>query len=92
MGFSDLFLHFSGFAAPALTLALLMPLASRLVLPRRGPRVRYWPQVAGCLVTGLAVLAAGLWYFGHDGKVATYGALVLAVATAQWLMAGGWRR
>jgi hypothetical protein len=39
----------------------------------------------------VAASAAGLWYFGRDGKVATYAAVVLAVATAQWLAARAWR-
>jgi hypothetical protein len=42
-------------------------------------------------VAGLAALAAGLWYFGRDGKMAAYAALVLAVASAQWLVARAWR-
>jgi hypothetical protein len=37
------------------------------------------------------VLAGGLMFFGHDGQMATYAALVLACATSQWLVGGGWR-
>jgi hypothetical protein len=37
------------------------------------------------------VLAAGLWVFGRDGKMATYAALVVVVGSTQWLMGGGWR-
>jgi hypothetical protein len=32
-----------------------------------------------------AVLALGLWYYGRDGKMATYSAMVLAAASSQWL-------
>jgi hypothetical protein len=32
------------------------------------------------------VLLGGLWFFGHDGKMATYAALVLACASSQWWM------
>jgi hypothetical protein len=39
----------------------------------------------------LVVLAAGLWWFGHDGKMATYAALAVAVATSQWLAGRAWR-
>jgi hypothetical protein len=39
----------------------------------------------------VAVLAAGLWHFGVDGKMATYAGLVAAVATAQWLGSRGWK-
>jgi hypothetical protein len=37
------------------------------------------------------VLAAGLWHFGVDGKMATYAALVIAVASCQWICDPGWR-
>jgi hypothetical protein len=92
MGFLDILLHLFGFAGPAIALALLMPLAGRFLMGRKALRRGYWPQAGLGLVVGLAVLLAGLWYFGHDGKMATYAALVVAVGTAQWLQSGGWRR
>jgi hypothetical protein len=42
-------------------------------------------------VAGAAAIVLGLWLFGHDGKMLTYGALVLACASSQWLQARGWR-
>jgi hypothetical protein len=41
---------------------------------------------------GVAVLAAGLWFFGRDGKMATYAALVVAVATCEWIGRRAWRQ
>ena len=41
-------------------------------------------------VCGVAVLVAGLVVQGHDGEMATYGALVLVAATAEWVMHRGW--
>jgi len=38
----------------------------------------HWP-VWACLVAGLVLT-------GNDGKMATYGALVLVCATLEWLM------
>ncbi len=92
MGSVDILLHLFGFAGPAVMLALLMPLAGRFLLGRKGKARPYWPQAGVALTVGLAVLLAGLWYFGQDGKLATYAALVLAVGSAQWLLSGGWRR
>ena len=66
-------------------------LAAPLVLPRSAKPVTWWARFAINSAAGLATLVAGLWYFGHDGKMATYAALVLAVATAQWLTARAWR-
>jgi hypothetical protein len=39
----------------------------------------------------VGVLVAGLWWFGHDGKMATYAALVVLPALAQGVLLRGWR-
>jgi hypothetical protein len=82
------FVHLMSFAAPALGLAVLVALAARLLLPARP---RWWVSLAVNFVAGLAVLAGGLWFYGRDGKMATYAALVLVVASCQWLLGRGWR-
>ena len=43
------------------------------------------------IAAGLVALGAGLWWFGRDGKMATYAVLVVAVATAQWVVGRAWR-
>ena len=91
MGPLDFLLHLLSFAAPAMAVALLVALAARLVLPRRPENGSWWRHAAINLVAGLVALGAGLWYFGVDGKMATYGALVGAVATSQWICARAWR-
>lgn len=90
MGPIDLLTHLMGFAAPALFLALALPLAARLAL-RRSNAVSFRAQAALVLLAGVAALAAGLWWFGRDGKMATYAALVVAAATTQWLALRAWR-
>ena len=89
MGPIDLLLHLAGFAAPAFFLALLLPVGSRWLLRRPGGR--WWLQAALVFAAGLAVLAAGLWFFGRDGKMATYAALVATAASVQWLAARAWK-
>ena len=91
MGFFDAIFHLSGFVAPALALGLLLPLVARWVLPRSAA-ARYRVQAAVVCGAGIAALVGGLVLFGRDGKMATYGALVLAAATAQWFLAGAWRK
>lgn len=91
MGFLDALFHLSGFAAPALALGLLMPWAARWVLPRPAA-VRYRVQAGVVFGAGLAALVAGLVVFGRDGKMASYAALVLSAATAQWILARAWRK
>jgi hypothetical protein len=37
------------------------------------------------------VLVAGLAWFGRDGRMATYVALVVVCGSAQWWLLRGWR-
>ncbi|MCG2595285.1 hypothetical protein LZ009_21105 [Ramlibacter sp. XY19] len=87
----DLFKHVLSFALPALAVALLLALAGRWLLPRGAPRPAWWALFAINFLAGLAALGLGLWYFGRDGKMASYAAMVLAVASAQWLAGRAWR-
>ena len=91
MGPLDLVFHLLSFAAPALFLALLLAVGGRVLIPRQRVLLGWWGQVALNSTVGLAVLALGLWQFGVDGKMATYAALVLATAVAQWVGSAGWR-
>ena len=87
----DLARHLLSFIAPALAVAMVVSLAARLVLPRGAPPMRWWVSFAIDFVAGVVVLGVGLWFFGHDGKMATYAALVLVVATCQWLIGRAWK-
>jgi hypothetical protein len=87
----DFTIHLLSFVAPALAVALLVGLAARLLLPRAVARPPWWAGFAINAAVGVAVLLAGLWAFGRDGKMATYLALVLAEATSQWLSGRAWR-
>jgi len=92
MGLIDLFNHLLNFVAPALALALVLPLGARLLGLKAGAAHGWRAQVAINFVVGVLVLLASLWWWGRDGKMATYAALVLAVATCQWVLAVGWKR
>ncbi len=87
----DIVFHLAGFIAPALAVALLVAAAVRITGPRQAKRRSWWAQSAINSIVGVAILAAGLWYFGVDGKMATYAALVVAVATCQWACSRAWR-
>jgi len=90
MGPLDLLIHLLSFLAPAFLLAVLVALAARVVLPA-ATRPGWWRCVLLNFLAGAGVLAAGLWFFGRDGKMATYAALLVVVATVQWLAGRGWR-
>ena len=91
MNWLDWLLHLLGFVAPALALGVLVASASR-AFGREARRLPLWASALLLSLVGMAVLLAGLWHFGVDGKMATYAALVVAVASAEWLTGRGWRR
>ncbi len=91
MGFTDALNHLLNFAAPAFGLAVLLALASWLLNRKRPIVLSMIAQLAINFVVGLLVLAFGLWYFDRDGMMATYAALVVGMATSQWVMERGWR-
>jgi hypothetical protein len=84
----DFYWHTLSFIAPAVALALVVAAAGRVMYPGRG---RWWVHAICHATAGAVVLLLGLWIFGVDGKMATYAALVVAVATSQWLCSGAWR-
>ena len=87
MGPLDLINHLMNFAAPAIFVGFFLALVAPRVLrraPRRGTLTR---RVLANSVCGLCALVAGLWFFGNDGKMASYLALLVASAASQfWLM------
>ncbi len=92
MSLLDILLHLLNFSAPALVMALLLPLTARFFIKKQAPALAWWAQVAINFIVGVAALLAGLWLWSRDGKMAAYALLVLALATSQWLLSRGWRK
>jgi hypothetical protein len=86
----DFTFHLLGFLAPALFVGLAVAFGARFV-GATPQRPRWWAQAAINITVGVAVLGTGLWHFGVDGKMATYAALVFAVAVIQWLCGRAWK-
>lgn len=84
--------HLLNFVAPAFFVALTLAILTRWMFRRSAGSPGFWAQIAVNFIAGAVVLAAGLMYFGRDGKMATYAALVVVCGTVQWLLAGGFRR
>lgn len=84
MGPIDSFFHLLNFTAPALVVGVLVVLAARVFMKNKPSAHSLLAQAAINFIVCLLVLLGGLWFFGHDGKMATYAALVLACATSQW--------
>ena len=80
----DLLWHVLNFFAPAAGVGLIAPTLAKL-LWRRGLASVGWSRLAAWVTIASAmVLLAGLVVFGRDGKMATYGAMVLACAVTLW--------
>jgi len=86
MGGWSLWWHVVNFGMPALAVALVLTTAA-LGVPWRARGARHWIRIWLLLsALGTAVLLAGLWWFGRDGKLLTYGVLVLAMGSAAWVV------
>ncbi len=81
-----MFNHALNFLAPALWLALLFPLVTRIIYRKRSVALTLQRQFALLFIAGALVLLIGLVVFGRDGKMLTYLGLVVAMATGQWAM------
>ncbi|NVO06819.1 MAG: hypothetical protein HXX19_13210 [Rhodoferax sp.] len=83
--------HLLNFVLPALVVGGLLAALAPLLLRKLRPHHSWLVQSAINAASGLLVLLAGLVVFGHDGKMATYSALVLACASSQWIAGKAWR-
>ena len=92
MDFASAINHFFSFFLPAVCLPVLLWPMARLAFGRPNGAPRWWVQWLVQFAVCGAVLLAGLWVFGRDGKMLTYAALVLACASCQWLLMRGCRR
>ena len=84
MGLWNLLIHLANFILPALALGVGLAVLVPVFAGNRVVARTLLAQAAINSVAGVFVLVAGLVLFGNDGKMATYGALVLATGTAQW--------
>lgn len=60
---------------------------------RQLARVGWWRMALWCSVAAAAVELTGLVWTGHDGEMATYAAMIVALAVVTWLRAfAPWRQ
>ena len=83
MTWDDVFWHLVNFGLPALVLSLGITLWGSFQFRRQSQIKWLWRWLLN-VTCGLAVLVGGLVMTGHDGKMATYAALVLVCATIEW--------
>jgi len=87
--------HLLNFVLPAAAVALLLVLSSRVFggvfRSSRAVAATWWAQTAIVFVANVVVLVVGLAFFGRDGKMLTYAAMVAGAAACQWVLLGAWR-
>lgn len=91
MGLFALLNHLISLLAPALAVGALLALAAPLVQKKAALRHSWLWQSAFNALAGVLALLGGLWFFGHDAKMASYAAMVACCATAQFVAVRGWR-
>lgn len=88
MDLVDLIWHVGGFLLPALFVSATVVLSSRWLRGSVRTLSPWWLQFAVNALVGVGVLLAGLVLTGQDGRMLSYGGLVLAIASCQYLL---WR-
>lgn len=91
MGPLDLLNHLANFAAPALWMAVTVSLVAKFFMEKVPETPAYLKQVAINFIVCLTGLVLGLWWWGRDGKMATYAVMAVACATSQWLLLRAWK-
>ncbi len=90
MGPLDVVWHLLNLMAPGVALGLIASAGAKLLWRRELAQVAWWSLARWAVGAGIAVTLAGLVLSGRDGRMATYGAMVLAVAGVLWWR--GWGR
>jgi len=91
MGPLDQLLHLINFLAPAIAVGGLLAAVGLLFKTKSPAALGFIAQAAINSIAGAAALVLGLWFFGRDGKMASYAALLVCAATSQWVGGRGWR-
>ncbi len=85
----DALWHLLNFLLPAAGVAGLGAALVKLGWRSQLQRVTWKRLAAYAAVPAVVISVAGLWFFGRDGKMATYAALVAASAVGIWWAAWG---
>ena len=91
MGPLDLINHLVNFAAAPAFVAIVLALLAPYLMKKTASAPALYAQVAINLGAGVLALLVGLWFFGRDAKMASYGFMLAAMASSQWFVLGGAR-
>lgn len=85
MGPLDQIILLINFCAPALAVGVILALVGPWLMKKSPVALGFIAQAAINCVAGVLALGLGLWYFGNDGKMASYAAMVVVCAISQAL-------
>ncbi len=85
MGPLDQIILLINFCAPALAVGVILALVGPWLMKKSPVALGFIAQAAINCVAGVVALGLGLWYFGNDGKMASYAAMVVVCAISQAL-------
>ncbi len=86
MGPLDQLNHLLNFLAPALAVGIVLALCGPFIMGKKLTGASIFLHGALNFLVGALVLAAGFWFFGRDGKMASYAAMLLGCALSQGLL------
>lgn len=89
MGALDAMWHLLNFVAPAFGVSVVAAWLAKVFWWQHLKGVSGWRMAAWAAPPSALVLTAGLLWHGQDGKMSTYGAMVLVCALALWW--AGWK-
>jgi len=92
MGVLDGLWHLLNFFAPAVGVGVMAAWLAKLLWWRDLKSVSSWRMAAWAVIASSLALVAGLLWTGHDGKMATYGAMVFMCALGLWWACWGAKR
>ena len=90
MGPFDAFWHVLNLLAPAVGVGLIAPALAKLLWRQDLRGVRWWALARWTVAASALALLGGLAITGRDGRMGTYGAMVVLAALALWWR--GWVR
>jgi len=85
MGPLDSLNHIFNFMAPAVVVGVLLAYGAPFLNKNMAVTHAKYVQAAINSVAGIVALSVGLWFFGRDGKMASYAAMVIAISSSQWV-------
>ncbi|MES2887940.1 MAG: hypothetical protein V4739_07985 [Pseudomonadota bacterium] len=80
----DVLWHVLNFFAPAVGIGLWASVLAKLLWWRALRPVGWWPLLGWAIAATTLAALSGLVLLGHDGKMLTYGAMVVACSGALW--------